>query len=322
MSKSRFDINLLRMAIIDRDYSAISRISADTSAAIMLEAIIDIWLSIYYKDIDTIDFIITLSGLLRNIGQINADDIANVAVKLFAAKKSGNQLAVSNKYSLTITDMYKILSDPAKCPPIHKEIYKRIISYIPADEQKKIIPIIFYFSQKSKTDFFNSISIFLADNRKSRLISEIPHYNKAINTHYNSLISELCRIYIKAIQNDRLSSYYNLVNIVYTYKLKVQNIGDRIHLLYHIFEIILDGNIDALPETESVSPRIKPETECVSSRIKPEPDTESVSSNEYKYLYILPNIDESMAKKRGMRTNLPIIEYKSIMLSYKKERDD
>ncbi len=302
MSK-RLDINRLRMAIIDRDLSEISAISADIPASTMLEAIIEIWLSIYYGYINTMEYIIAISGVLRNISGSNAEDIANLAVRLSAIDKARiiNTPQISNKYDIGITDMYKILSNGDKCPPIHKEIYKRVIEYLPANEQKKIIPIIFYFSQKSKSDFFNSISIFINDDRKSRLISEIPHFSKAINTHYISLIAELCRLYVKAIQDANLTAYYNNVNAIYSYKLKIQNIFDRINLLYHIFDIILDDNIYSLPDAEIESTPAPIPKKCISA---PAP---------YKYMFILPNIDEAIAKKR-VNNNPPPIEYKYILI--------
>lgn len=119
-----------------------------------------------------------------------------------------------------------------------------IKEYIPYNQHKYFIELIYYISANDKTKVFNLLNTIINKfSKKTKLLKNIETINNAFKDHLIILLLELFKLYKNQINNSRLNKYYDMYTNIFYWKLKKGNIHQRSSIIFLLFELILSRNV-------------------------------------------------------------------------------
>lgn len=126
---------------------------------------------------------------------------------------------------------------------IHYKLYNYIINYIPNELHKYFCELLFYYFTQNKLKFFNLLNTIINKfSKNKKLIKYVETTNSDFKDNLIILLFHITKIINILIyeKNKLFEEYYNIIENIFYWNLKKNNIYSRINLLFILFEILFD----------------------------------------------------------------------------------
>ena len=136
----------------------------------------------------------------------------------------------------------KLLYDPDiiinKLNKINYNIWNNIKQYVPIEQHKYFLELLYLLSDNNKEQFNNLLNTIINKFNKTKLIKNIETLNQNFNDNYILIFFELFKNYKNLYNNHKINNYYDLYYNIFNYKLKKSNINNRISIIFLLFDLL------------------------------------------------------------------------------------
>ena len=129
-----------------------------------------------------------------------------------------------------------------KLNKINYNIWNEIKLYLPDDQHKYYLELIYLLSSNNKEQFNNLLNTIINKFNKTKLLKNVDAINQNFNDTYVLVFFELFKKY-KSIFNDyKINNYYDLCYNIFNFKLKKSNVNNRLSLIFLLFNLLFADN--------------------------------------------------------------------------------
>jgi len=140
----------------------------------------------------------------------------------------------------------KLLFDSAiiinKLNKINYNIWIEIKQYLPTEQHKYFLELIYLLSSNNKEQFNNLLNTIINKFSKTKLLKNVETINKNFNDNYILVFFELFKSYKNLFNDFKINNYYDLYYNIFNHKLKKSNINNRISLIFLLFNLLFKDN--------------------------------------------------------------------------------
>jgi len=140
----------------------------------------------------------------------------------------------------------KLLFDSAiiinKLNKINYNIWIEIKQYLPTEQHKYFLELIYLLSSNNKEQFNNLLNTIINKFSKTKLLKNVETINQNFNDNYILVFFELFKSYKNLFNDFKINNYYDLYYNIFNHKLKKSNISNRISLIFLLFNLLFKDN--------------------------------------------------------------------------------
>ena len=140
----------------------------------------------------------------------------------------------------------KLLYDPAiiinKLNKVNYDIWNNIKQYLPTEQHKYFLELIYLLSSNNKEQFNNLLNTIINKFGKTKLLKNVETINQSFNDNYILIFFELFKSYKNLFNDFKINNYYDLYYNIFNHKLKKSNIYNRVSLIFLLFDILFKNN--------------------------------------------------------------------------------
>lgn len=140
----------------------------------------------------------------------------------------------------------KLLFDSAiiinKLNKINYNIWIEIKQYLPTEQHKYFLELIYLLSSNNKEQFNNLLNTIINKFSKTKLLKNVETINQNFNDNYILVFFELFKSYKNLFNDFKINNYYDLYYNIFNHKLKKSNINNRISLIFLLFNLLFKDN--------------------------------------------------------------------------------
>ena len=140
----------------------------------------------------------------------------------------------------------KLLFDPAiiinKLNKINYNIWIEIKQYLPTEQHKYFLELIYLLSSNNKEQFNNLLNTIINKFSKTKLLKNVETINQNFNDNYILVFFELFKSYKNLFNDFKINNYYDLYYNIFNHKLKKSNINNRVSLIFLLFNLLFKDN--------------------------------------------------------------------------------
>ena len=215
---------------------------------LLLEIIIELYLEFYItNNIDIIKNINECIDILKNLkkNEIYLDDnrllFNNISNDFYYLNKPDN-IYYKKKYEIKLQLDPDILLN--KLNQFNYNIWENIRQYIPLEQHKYFLELIYYIKKKNNIKFFNLLNTIINKfSKKTKLLKNIETINPTFKDNYIMIFFELFKFYKNSINDAKLNYFYDLYFNIFNWKLKKSNLYNRVSIIFLLFDLILSNKL-------------------------------------------------------------------------------
>lgn len=140
----------------------------------------------------------------------------------------------------------KLLFDSAiiinKLNKINYNIWIEIKQYLPTEQHKYFLELIYLLSSNNKEQFNNLLNTIINKFSKTKLLKNVETINQNFNDNYILVFFELFKSYKNLFNDFKINNYYDLYYNIFNHKLKKSNINNRVSLIFLLFNLLFKDN--------------------------------------------------------------------------------
>ena len=244
-------IENLKISLFEKNINNIHLYTCDficnNNAILLLETLIEIYIE--YYNINNIEINNLINNCITNIKNNNkhiylCDDrmLFNTLSNSIIFLNKINSKYYKKNYEVALQLDSKIILN--NLDNINLEIWENIKPYLPYDQHKYFLELIYYISSKNINSVFNLLNTIINKfSRKTKLLISIETIDNNFKDHLIILLLELFKYYKNHINSEKLEKYYEIYSNIFYWKLKKGNIQKRSSIIFILFELILSRNV-------------------------------------------------------------------------------
>ena len=129
-----------------------------------------------------------------------------------------------------------------KLNEINYNIWIEIKQYLPTEQHKYFLELIYLLSSNNKEQFNNLLNTIINKFSKTKLLKNVETINQNFNDNYILVFFELFKSYKNLFNDFKINNYYDLYYNIFNHKLKKSNINNRISLIFLLFNLLFKDN--------------------------------------------------------------------------------
>ena len=129
-----------------------------------------------------------------------------------------------------------------KLNKINYNIWIEIKQYLPTEQHKYFLELIYLLSSNNKEQFNNLLNTIINKFSKTKLLKNVETINQNFNDNYILVFFELFKSYKNLFNDFKINNYYDLYYNIFNHKLKKSNINNRISLIFLLFNLLFKDN--------------------------------------------------------------------------------